>query len=140
MSAARSHACVGLKHGALVSDDPGRMLGMWLAPIPPSLRPPAHDHAEPAEAAIGLIARCGVEGDEFAPGVLVEAAAPSVDLEREALAQDAVAVGCGDDAKIRIDQQHPGLVGGADTHALDDGAGLRLPVEMDRQYAGRLAI
>ena len=39
--------------------------------------------------------------------------------------------------KLRIDQQHAGLVGGADAHALDDGAGLRFPVEMDRQNAGR---
>src|SRR5690348_17389108 len=30
----------------------------------------ADDHPEPAEAAIGLIARRGVEGDEFAPRIL----------------------------------------------------------------------
>src|SRR4029077_13171683 len=35
---------------------------------------------------------------------------------------------------------HARLVGGADPHALHDGAGLRLPVEMDREHADWLAM
>src|SRR5260221_74409 len=44
------------------------------------------------------------------------------------------------DGSRYIDQHPPGLVGGADAHALHDGAGLGFPVEMDRQHADRLAI
>ena len=42
--------------------------------------------------------------------------------------------------KFEVDQQHAGLVGVADAHALHDGAGLRLPVEMDREHADRRAV
>src|SRR5215472_18511208 len=72
--------------------------------------------------------------------VMVEAAASAPHGKLHALAEQTLAVGGRDHAEIGIDQQHARLVVIADAHALDDGAGLRLPVEMDRKHTERLAL
>ena len=93
------------------------------------------DHPVPSEALVGLVAGRGVERHQRAGAVLVEAGAPSLQWKRDALGEQALAVGRRDHPEIRIDQQHARLVGCADAHALHDGASLRFPVEMDGQHA-----
>src|SRR5215831_6053417 len=70
----------------------------------------ALDHAEPAEAPVGLVAGRGVIGDE--PRAVFIEAAPACTLLRElhALGQQALAVGGGDHPKTGINQQHARLV------------------------------
>jgi len=72
-----------------------------------------------------------VERGHHAGTILIEAGAPPFELERDPFGEQALAVGRRDHPEIRIDEQHARLVGGADAHALHDGAGLRFPVEMD---------
>src|SRR5688572_3785439 len=112
----------------------------WAAERRAGLSRAALDHTEPAEALIRLVTGRGVEGDQRAGAVLREAKAPSLQWKRDAFGEQALAVGRCDHPEIRIDQQHARLVGGADAHALDDGAGLRFPIEMDRQHADRFGI
>src|SRR3954465_11222226 len=64
------------------------------------------DHPIPAEPAIGLVARGRVERDHPLCRVLIEAAGLALELERQPLAQDTLAIGCGDDAELGVDQQH----------------------------------
>src|SRR4051794_36629968 len=81
----------------------------------PALRP-ADDHAVPAQAPIRLVAGRRMECDQRARAVLIEAGALAVERELYALAQNALAIRGGDDAKIGVDQQHARLVAVADAH------------------------
>src|SRR3954466_12047247 len=111
----------------------------WIGRPPPASRP-ADDHAIPAEAAIGFVAGRRMERDQHARAVLIEAGTLAIERQRDALAENALSVGSGDNAKIRVDQQHARLVAVAAPHALHEGAPLRLPVEMDGEHPDRRAV
>src|ERR1700722_7313306 len=100
------------------------------------------DHAVPAEPAIGLVAWGDVESDDAAGWIRVASARSPFGLEPEVARQDAAVVRGRDDPPLGVDQHHPGARGffRREAHALHDRPRLRLPVEMHRKDADRLAV
>ena len=79
-----------------------------------------------------------MEGHEAVP-IPVVTLGPAVRAEPVGLAQHPLVPGAGDHAVAGIEQHHAGALplARAQPDALDDGAGLRLPVEMDGEDAQR---
>ncbi len=95
----------------------------------------------PAQSGIGFIAWRAVEGDQFA-AVGIGAADATFRSQTHIIRQYALAVRGGYYPAGGIDQQRARrlVLGVAEAHSFGDRPGLRLPIEMDAEYAQQPAL